>query len=71
MTEYICALCQETHTCNRSNEDVWKEVNEIMPESIYDEMALVCDDCYIDFMDWFKSLTTEQKEKMKKESFND
>lgn len=64
---YCCSQCGETYEKTRPAEDCWKEVNEIMPEAIHDDMAIVCDDCWQEFMIWFKSLTPEQKKKMRDE----
>ena len=70
MDQYICDRCGETYDKTRSNEDCWKEVDEIMPEAIHDEMAVVCDDCWLEFMEWFKRLTPHQKKKMREDHIN-
>ncbi len=67
---YTCEQCKNTYTKIRSDEDCMKEMMEIMPEAADDEIAVLCDECWIDFMRWFKSLSVEQKMKMRDEFEN-
>lgn len=63
--EYTCDMCGVTYLRSRSDEECWKEYNEIMPEAEHDEISVVCDYCWQDFMEWFKTLSQEQKKKIR------
>lgn len=67
MKTFTCDRCGETYESNRSDEDCWKEFNEISPEAIHDPIAILCDDCFEEFMAWFKTLSSEQKRKMRED----
>jgi len=67
MSKYTCANCNETYKKVRSDEECWKEFHETMPEAEHDEIGVLCDDCWRDFMVWFKTLSKEQKQNMRDE----
>lgn len=67
MSKYTCEICEESYERERSDEECLKEVAEIMPETIHDEMAIICDDCWIEAMEWYKTLTEAQKKKMRED----
>lgn len=64
MNEYTCNSCGETYEKIRSDEECWKEFHEIMPEAVNDDIAILCDDCWLEFMEWFKTLSNKQKNKI-------
>lgn len=67
MSKYTCSNCNETYEKIRSDEDCHNEMVYIMPESEHDNIDILCDDCYRDFMEWFKTLSEEQKRNMRDE----
>ena len=51
MTTFTCAKCSVVFNKGWSDEEMWEEYGEAMPEVPPDEpTALVCDDCYQRFM---------------------
>lgn len=69
MGEFTCERCGLTYPKTRSDEECWKEMYELMPEAIHHETAVICDDCFKEFMEWFKTLTESDKKKMR-EKYN-
>jgi hypothetical protein len=71
MSEFTCEKCGETYKKTRSDEDCWKEFHDLMPECAHDEISILCDDCWLQFMDWFKTLSSAQKKKMREDALTE
>lgn len=54
-----------TYPKTRSDEEVIKEFLQLFPEVSHHEIAVICDDCFVEFMEWFKTLTEKDKQKMR------
>ena len=67
MNKFTCERCGEMYDKTRSDEECWKEFHELMPEATHDEIAIICDDCWLEFMEWFKTLSPAQKKKMRED----
>jgi len=67
MKTYTCEICYETYESDRSDEECWAELYELIPEDIVHDTGVVCDDCYIEFMEWFTALTEEEKKKLRED----
>lgn len=65
--EFRCELCKGTYEKAWSDEEAKKEAKDLWskdPERV--DMAIVCDDCYKKFIQWYKSrktLTLSREEK--------
>lgn len=71
MREFTCESCGLTYPKTRSDEECWKELNEIMPEALHDETAVICDDCWQEFIVWFKKLSDSDKKKMRDQYYSE
>lgn len=49
--EYTCSVCHETYLKTWTDEDAMKECDENFPEMVGKPVAVVCDDCYQEFME--------------------
>ena len=53
---FVCSVCQGTFPQGKSDEEVWEEFDRNLPEASRDmPMAVVCDDCYAEFIFWYRS----------------
>ena len=50
---YRCDHCQGVFEKGRSDEEALAEAAETFPDMAEDDRAVVCDECYKDFMRWF------------------
>jgi hypothetical protein len=53
---YTCEWCEGTFTKGRADDDALAEYHDTFPESVkrHDETAVICHDCWLDFMEWAK-----------------
>lgn len=74
MSEFTCDVCEETfETINDASWNSFKAAEEmltLMPEAKNDPTGITCDDCFQEFLKWFKTLSHEEKEKIRKDFFN-
>lgn len=63
--EYTCEGCKGVFLKTCSDEEMMKELESVMPEAKNDDTAVVCDDCWLDFMGWLADATLEQRMKMR------
>lgn len=62
MSEFTCKTCRKTFQKITESFDEAKEFLENFPECKKDSTSLVCDTCYLKFMEWFSTLTEEEKQ---------
>ena len=66
---FLCHLCTKYVESERTDAESWAEFDKNFPEleHAHDNTAIICDDCYIVFMDWFNKLPQAEKDKMRDE----
>lgn len=68
---FVCQTCQQTFDYSKDSEwsekDAVKEFKENHPECQNDNLGIVCDDCHIKILAWIKTLTPEEKLRMRKD----
>ncbi len=75
MSEFTCSKC--LHTFNKTRDGSWddkKAAEEFLtnhPECKNDPTEILCDDCHILFLEWFATLTEEQKKKMRQDFYKE
>ncbi len=52
---YNCAVCGETFTKGRSDEEARAEQHELWGDLPDEECDILCDDCFVEFMAWMKT----------------
>ena len=62
-----CVECGKIYQEIGLNEECWKELHDVMPKTEHGEMVILCDDCYLEFMDWYKTLTPDEKKKIRED----
>lgn len=67
MSDFTCERCGLSYPKIRSEEECTKEFLENFPElkGQNHEIAVICDDCFKEFMEWFKTLTESDKKRMR------
>ncbi len=65
--EYICENCLGSFFKTCSDAEMLDEMEEVMPEAIGCEVAIVCHDCWIELMEAYEKLTLEEKLAIKDE----
>lgn len=71
MSTYKCEKCEKTY--KKVNNEKWndfkaaEEYLDFYPEGKNDATGMLCDDCNEEFKKWFSSLTSAQKNQMRKE----
>jgi len=65
LSEYVCAGCGGTFWCDRTEEEKQRECQENFgwrpDEPNTPETAMLCDDCYQEFMRWRQSRSMPNK----------
>lgn len=64
--EYQCSICKNIYERITPEKKALDEFEKNFPEVKNYPKNLVCDDCYNNFMDWFKTKTPAEKEEMRK-----
>lgn len=65
MNDFTCEKCHQTFNKGWTEEEAEKEFSSAPWNVEGDDRALICDDCFKEFQEWFSKLTPEDRRRFR------